>query len=57
VTLTADTVVLAMGSRPEKSLASVLEGKGTDIRVIGDASKAGRIGGAIEAGFKLACEI
>jgi len=57
VTLPADTVVLAMGSRPEKSLAAELEGKGIDIRVIGDANKGGRVGGAIEAGFNLACAI
>jgi 2,4-dienoyl-CoA reductase (NADPH2) len=57
VTLPADTVVLAMGSRPEKSLATKLEGKGIDIRAIGDANKGGRVGGAIEAGFNLACTI
>ncbi len=57
VTLPADTVVLAMGSRPENSLAAKLEGQGVDIRVIGDAKKAARVGSAIEAGFNLACEI
>jgi 2,4-dienoyl-CoA reductase (NADPH2) len=57
VTLPADTVVLAMGSRPENSLAARLEGQGIDVRVIGDANKAARVGSAIEAGFNLACEI
>jgi 2,4-dienoyl-CoA reductase (NADPH2) len=57
VTLPADTVVLAMGSRPENSLAAKLEGQGIDVRVIGDAKKAARVGSAIEAGFNLACEI
>ncbi len=57
VTVPADTVVLAMGSRPENSLAARLEGQGTDVRVIGDAKKAARVGSAIEAGFNLACEI
>jgi 2,4-dienoyl-CoA reductase (NADPH2) len=57
ITLPADTVVLAMGSRPENSLAAKLEGQGIDVRVIGDAKKAARVGSAIEAGFNLACEI
>jgi 2,4-dienoyl-CoA reductase (NADPH2) len=57
VTLPADTVVLAMGARPENSLAKALENTGVEIRVIGDAAKVGRIGEAIEAGFRLAREI
>ncbi|HTY23085.1 MAG TPA: FAD-dependent oxidoreductase [Desulfomonilaceae bacterium] len=57
VILPADTVVLAMGSRPENSLAAKLEGVGAEVRVIGDAKKAARVGSAIETGFDLACEI
>jgi len=57
VTLLADTVVLAMGSRPEASLAKKLEQVGVDVRLVGDANKCGRIGNAIEDGFKLACEV
>jgi 2,4-dienoyl-CoA reductase (NADPH2) len=57
VTIPADTVVLAMGSRPEASLAKKLEQAGVEVRVIGDAKKCGRIGHAIEDGFKLACEV
>ncbi|MDQ7783709.1 MAG: FAD-dependent oxidoreductase [Desulfomonilaceae bacterium] len=56
-TLTADSVVLAMGARPENSLAKALENSGVDVRVIGDAAKCGRIGHAVEAGFTLACEL
>jgi 2,4-dienoyl-CoA reductase (NADPH2) len=57
VSLTADSVVLAMGARPENSLAEALENSGVDVRVIGDAKKCGRIGHAIEDGFALACEL
>ncbi len=57
VTLTADSVVLAMGARPENSLAKVLENSGVDVHVIGDAAKCGRIGHAVEDGFALACEL
>jgi 2,4-dienoyl-CoA reductase (NADPH2) len=57
VTLAADTVVLAMGSRPEDSLAKKLDAAGVAVRLIGDANKCGRIGNAIEDGFKLACEV
>jgi 2,4-dienoyl-CoA reductase (NADPH2) len=57
VTMPADTVVLAMGSRPENSLAQKLEQAGVEVKVIGDAKKCGRIGHAIEDGFKLACEV
>jgi 2,4-dienoyl-CoA reductase (NADPH2) len=57
VTLEADSVVLAMGSRPENSLAQLLESSGVAIRVIGDAKKCGRIGEAIDDGFALGCEV
>jgi len=57
VRIEADTVVLAMGARPENSLAATLQGLGVEVRVIGDARKVGRIGEAIEDGFKLASEL
>lgn len=58
VTVPADTVVLAMGSRPENSLATALDQAGfQNIRVIGDANKVGRIGSALDAGFALGCEL
>jgi 2,4-dienoyl-CoA reductase (NADPH2) len=57
VTIPADTVVLAMGARPENSLAQTLENAGVEVRTIGDAAKVGRIGEAVEAGFKLGCEV
>jgi len=57
VSIPANTVVLAMGSRSENSLAKALESSGVEIQTIGDADKVGRIGEAVEAGFKLACEV
>ena len=58
VTIPADSVILAMGSRPENSLAKSLEEAGIDnLRVIGDANKIGRIGDALDSGFALACEL
>lgn len=57
VTIPADTVVLAMGSRPENSLAQALEPMNVDVKVIGDANKVGRIGEAVEAAFNLALTV
>jgi 2,4-dienoyl-CoA reductase (NADPH2) len=55
--LPADTVVLAMGSRPEISLVEKLEPLGLDVRIIGDAKKCARIGHAIEDGFSTASQV
>jgi len=57
VELAADTVVMAMGSRPENSLAHKLEEAGVEVRVIGDAKKCGRISDALEEGLALACMV
>ena len=57
VVIAADTVVMAMGSRPENSLAHKLEETGVDVRVIGDAKKCGRIADALEDGLALACMV
>lgn len=57
VTIPADTVVLAMGARPENSLATALEQAGFNVKTLGDANKVGRIGNAIEDAFMLAREI
>jgi 2,4-dienoyl-CoA reductase-like NADH-dependent reductase (Old Yellow Enzyme family)/NADH dehydrogenase FAD-containing subunit len=54
VSVPANTVVLAMGSRPENSLSKALEGSGVEVRNIGDSNKVGRIGDAVAAGFELA---
>jgi 2,4-dienoyl-CoA reductase (NADPH2) len=58
VTIPADSVILAMGSRPENSLAKSLEAAGVkNVRVIGDANKAGRMGNAMDDGFSLGREL
>ncbi len=57
VTIPCDTAVLAMGSRPEASLADALKDTGTEIGKIGDCDKVGRIGQAVDAGFDLACQV
>lgn len=57
VEIPADTVVLAMGARPENSLAEKLATVGVPVSVIGDAAKPGKIGNAVEAGFNLALEV
>lgn len=57
VSIVADSIVLAMGSRPENSLVLALEGIGTETKVIGDAKKCGRIGNAIEDGFTLGVSV
>jgi 2,4-dienoyl-CoA reductase (NADPH2) len=58
VTIPADSVILAMGSRPENSLAKSLEAAGVkNVRVIGDANKVGRMGNAMDDGFSLGREL
>lgn len=57
VALPADSVVLAMGSRPNNALAQELQDTGVEIQVIGDSKKVGQVGSAIEDGFTLACEV
>ncbi len=57
VAVRADSVVLAMGSRPLNSLAKELESKGVEVKVIGDANKCGRIGNAIDDGFALGASV
>jgi 2,4-dienoyl-CoA reductase (NADPH2) len=52
-TIPADTVVLAMGSRPENSFAAEVEKLGFPVHVIGDANKCGKIGEALDQGFEL----
>ncbi|MGC8494264.1 MAG: FAD-dependent oxidoreductase [Syntrophobacteraceae bacterium] len=57
-TIPADSVVLAMGSRPVNSLAKSLEAATiANVRTIGDANAIGRIGDAVDAGFALGCEL
>ena len=58
VTITADSVVLAMGALPVNSLAAELEkvmpGK---VSLLGDANQPANAARAIEAGFKVGVEL
>lgn len=49
----ADTVVLSVGARPVNELAEELKAEGYDVRIIGDAAKAGLAGTAISQGFEI----
>ena len=52
-----DTIVVAMGSAPENSLASELEKAGKPFHIIGDAGNVGKIVNAISDGRKLALSL
>ncbi len=52
-----DTIVLAVGSRPNAALAEQLEGSGIDYYVIGDASKPRRITQAVFEAMRVGHEI
>ena len=51
LTIPADTVVVATGSRPEHALADELVSAGFDVHVIGDARKVGLVMDATSQGF------
>ncbi|WP_425446452.1 FAD-dependent oxidoreductase [Dethiothermospora halolimnae] len=54
IELPVDNVVLSLGVKPVKNLLNDLEENFSNIKVIGDASKAGRIAEAIREGFEKA---
>ncbi len=53
----ADYVVLALGSKPENSLANELKYNGFNTFVIGDSNKVGRIADATKDAYKVAISI
>ena len=53
----ADTLVLAIGYRPNTKLADDLAAAGVATHVLGDANKCGNIRDAIGDGYKVACEL
>ena len=53
----ADTLVLALGYRPDPALANALAEQGATLHVIGDADKPGNIKDAMEAAYTLAREL
>ena len=53
----ADTMILALGYRPDGSLAEELAAAGAIAHVIGDAEKPGNIKDAMAAAYELAREL
>jgi len=51
--LPADSVVYAVGSRPDTALQQALEGRVPELHVIGDGDQAQRVRQAVDAGFRL----
>jgi 2,4-dienoyl-CoA reductase (NADPH2) len=51
--LPADSVVYAVGSRPDNSLQQALEGRVPVLHVVGDAAEAQRVRQAVDGGFRL----
>jgi hypothetical protein len=49
--LAADSVVLAVGARPDDSLARSLEAAGVPVSAVGDGAQIGYIEGAIKSGM------
>ena len=50
----ADVVVLAVGVTPQRQLADEIEAAFDNVKVVGDAKKAGLISDAIREGFEKA---
>lgn len=57
VLIPADTVVIAIGSRPVNELAGELKEKVPELHVIGDALSPRKVTEAIREGFELAIRI
>jgi NADPH-dependent 2,4-dienoyl-CoA reductase/sulfur reductase-like enzyme len=57
VRITADTIVLAVGFRPNRALADSLEGSGLELHIIGDALEPRGAGEAIWEGFEIAAKL
>ena len=53
----ADTLVLALGYRPNTALVDALAEAGFACHVLGDSKQCGNLRDAIEAGYKAACEL
>jgi len=56
-TISADSIVLAVGSRPNTTLARKLEGKVKSIHLVGDCVEPRRIVHAISEGFRVGCDL
>ena len=57
LTLPGETIVMAVGVRPNRALADALSGTAQEIHVIGDAAEPRMASDAIREGFELACRL
>jgi len=57
MTLPCETVVMAVGMRPNRALADGLSGTGQEFHVIGDAVEPRKASDAIAEGFELGCRL
>ena len=53
----ADSVILAIGTQPNRELAAAVESVGVPVRTIGDAQGVGYLDGAMRDGARIAREI
>ena len=56
-TIEADTVVIAMGTKPEDGLYRELEGKVSELYLIGDGKRSGKAFEAVHEGAAVARQI
>ncbi len=56
-TITADTVIVAAGSRPNNDLQTELAGKPYKVITVGDANKIGKVMEAIESGYMAGMQV
>ena len=55
--ISADTVIIAIGSRPVDNLLRQVKGKGTEVFSIGDAKEPRKIIDAVREGFDAALKV
>lgn len=55
--ITADSVIVAIGSIPENSLYKSLKDRIPEIYIAGDASKTGNLGSALRSGCEIGLKI
>jgi thioredoxin reductase len=55
--ISADTIVIAAGSMPNRALVEELDGRVKELYIIGDCVEPRRIANAVEEGFRAGCEI
>lgn len=51
--LRADTIIIAVGARPNRELAELLQDRVTELHIIGDSARPGKILDAVHQGFQV----